>query len=199
MSSTYQLLNKMESSQQSLQAMIVIRKIERWSFGDQRSYLLFFFCCFCFYGVVFVVLILLCFFFCRYFSQLRRIFRRRMSCGWIRKQLRRNSVQLQSFDSFCCLTWLQRQLRGNGLMFTLPSLVVIQFLWGDWHISNSFHTIYEAAHWGRRNYSGDYHLRGIKPVNHRNNFDSYSIFLPYVSATARNFKTLHYFKNVRRK
>ena len=199
MSSTYQLLNKMESSQQSLQAMIVIRKIERWSFGDQRSYLLFFFllflflrCCFCCFNFAML-------FFCRYFSQLRRIFRRRMSCGWTRKQLRRNSVQLQSFDSFCCLTWLQRQLRGNGLMFTLPSLVVIQFHWGDWHISNSFHAIYEAAHWGRRNYSGDYHLRGIKPVNHRNNFDSYSIFLPYVSATARNFETLYYFKDVRRK
>ena len=157
-------------------------------------FLLFLFlrCCFCCFNFTML-------FFCRYFSQLRRIFRRRISCGWIRKQLRRNSVQLQSFDSFCCLTWLQRQLRGNGLMFTLPSLVVIQFHSGDWHISNSFHAIYEAAHWGRRNYSGDYHLRGIKPVNHRNNFDSYSIFLPYVSATARNFKTLHYFKNVRRK
>ena len=172
-----------------------MRKIASWPFGNQRSFYNFF------YNIAVIVLIFLCFFLLTLslFFQLRRIFRERMLCGCITKQLRRNSVQLQSFDSFCCLTWLQRQLRGNGLMFTLPSLVVIQFLWGDWHISNSFHAIYEAAHWGRRNYSGDYHLRGIKPVNHRNNFDSYSIFLPYVSATARNFETLYYFKDVRRK
>ena len=172
-----------------------MRKIASWPFGNQKSSSKFFlwYCCYCFNFVVLFFLTLSLFF------QLRRIFRERMPCGCITKQHRRNSVQLQSFDSFCCLTWLQRQLRGNGLMFTLPSLVVIQFLWGDWHISNSFHTIYEAAHWGRRNYSGDYHLRGIKPVNHRNNFDSYSIFLPYVSATARNFETLYYFIDVRRK
>ena len=39
--------------------------------------------------------------------QVRRIFRDRMPRGYFEKQLRRNSLQLQSFDSFCCLTWLQ--------------------------------------------------------------------------------------------
>ena len=40
--------------------------------------------------------------------QVRRIFRDRMPCGYFEKQLRSNSLQLQSLDSFCCLTWLQQ-------------------------------------------------------------------------------------------
>ena len=62
-----------------------------------------------------------------YYFQLRRIFRNRMPCGYIGKQLRRNSLQLQSFDSFCCLTWLQRQPRGDEVIFTLPLALRIKF------------------------------------------------------------------------
>ena len=43
-----------------------------------------------------------------YSFQFRRIFRDWMLLSYFEKQLRRNSLQLQSFDSFCCLTWLQR-------------------------------------------------------------------------------------------
>ena len=50
-----------------------------------------------------------------------------MPCGYIEEQLRRISLQLQSFDSFCCLTWLQRQPRGNEVIFTLPLALRIKF------------------------------------------------------------------------
>ena len=39
-----------------------------------------------------------------YSFQFRWIFRDWMLLSYFEKQLRRNSLQLQSFDSFCCLT-----------------------------------------------------------------------------------------------
>ena len=57
MSSTYQLLNKMESGQQGLGATITMRKIASSPFGNQRSSSKFF------YNIVVIVLILLCYFY----------------------------------------------------------------------------------------------------------------------------------------
>ena len=53
-------------------------------------------------------LLLFLFYLLFYSFQFRRIFGDRMPLSYFEKQLRRNSLQLQSFDSFCCLTWLQR-------------------------------------------------------------------------------------------
>ena len=44
-----------------------------------------------------------------------------MSCSYIKKQLRRNSLQLQSFDAFCRLNGLRRQHKGNKVIFALLS------------------------------------------------------------------------------
>ena len=54
-------------------------------------------------------------------SQRRRIFRRRMPCSYVEKQYRRNSLQLQSYDSFCCNIWLQRWHKGNQLWLCFSS------------------------------------------------------------------------------
>ena len=115
----------------------------------------------------------------RYIFQSRWIFERWMSCSYIPKQLRRNSLQLQSFDSFCCLSWLQKWQCGITF-FNIVLSIARMFIKLIKMLFPLFLICYTAVPEGRR-YPGDYHLPRIKPFHYRNDSNYNHVFLVRVS------------------
>ena len=60
---------------------------------------------------------------------------------------------------------------------------VIQFRWFDKKFLISLYVICDTAYGQGRDYSANYHQSGIRLFHHRNTFDSYCVFLHYVSTT----------------
>ena len=103
-----------------------------------------------------------------------------MSCSYIPKQLRRNSLQLQSFDSFCCLSWLQKWQCGITF-FNIVLSIARMFIKLIKMLFPLFLICYTAVPEGRR-YPGDYHLPRIKPFHYRNDSNYNHVFLVRVSS-----------------
>ena len=116
-----------------------------------------------------------------FFFQSRWIFERWLSFNYITKQLRRNSLQLQSFDSFCCPSRLQWWQCARGItLFNIASSIAhkgIKLI----NILFRLFLICSAAFSEGRRYSRDYHLRRIEPFNHRNDFNHNHVFPFHVS------------------
>ena len=102
-----------------------------------------------------------------------------MSCSYIPKQLRRNSLQLQSFDSFCCLSWLQWCQRGITF-FNIALSIACMFTKLIKMLFTLFLICYTAVPEGRW-FSGDYHLHRIKPFHYRNDSNRNHLFFVHVS------------------
>ena len=102
-----------------------------------------------------------------------------MSCSYIPKQLRRNSLQLQSFDSFCCLSWLQKWQCGITF-FNIVLSIARMFIKLIKMLFPLFLICYTAVP-ERRRYPGDYHLPRIKPFYYRNDYNYCHVFLFRVS------------------
>ena len=102
-----------------------------------------------------------------------------MSCSYISKQLRRNSLQLQSFDSFCCLSWWQWCQCGIPF-FSIALSIAHVFTKQIKMLFPLFLICYTAVSEVRR-YSGDYHLHRIKPFHYRNDSNHNHVFLVHVS------------------
>ena len=102
-----------------------------------------------------------------------------MPCSYIKKQLRRNSLQLQSFDAFCRLNGLRRQHKGNKVIFALLSNFLGAQLTNSMLLFNF--SFLDTAHRGGQNNSENYHLRGTEPFHRRDTFNINTLFLPHVS------------------
>ena len=103
-----------------------------------------------------------------------------MSCSYIPKQLRRNSLQLQSFDSFCCLSWLQWWQCGITFFNIALSIDDHMFIKLITMLFPLFLICYTAVPEWRR-YFGDYHLHRIKPFHYRNDSNHNHLFFVHVS------------------
>ena len=103
-----------------------------------------------------------------------------MSCSYIPKQLKRNSLQLQSFDSFCCLCWLQWWQCGITFFNITLSIDDHMFVKLITMLFPLFLICYTAVPEWRR-YFGDHHLHRIKPFHHRNDSNHNPLFFVHVS------------------
>ena len=122
-----------------------------------------------------------------------------MSYSYIPKQLRRNSLQLQSFDSFCCLSWLQKWQCGITF-FNIVLSIARMFIKLIKMLFPLFLICYTAVPEGRR-YPGDYHLPRIKPFHYRNDSNYNHVFLVGVSnqyQVSYAFDWLNYQRNIKK-
>ena len=97
-----------------------------------------------------------------------------MSCSYIKKQPRRNSLQLQSFDAI--------DYDGNTKVIKLfLSYSIILWVQCTNSVLSFNFSFFDTADRGGRNNSENYHLRGTEPFHRRDIFNSNTLFLPYVS------------------
>ena len=72
---------------------------------------------------------------------------------------------------------------GVMILSSQPHHRVIQFRWFNNNFLISLYVICDTAYVRRRDYSANYHQRGIKLFHYRNTFDNYCVFLHHVSTT----------------